>query len=170
MSDAQDVKSSPKPWGLIAMMVVFLVAAVYIVKMVMSEDGQHKKSSVTTVTLLKPPPPVQVKEKPPEVKPIEKKEEIIQKIPQDEPKSAEHDNKPAGDKLGLDAEGKAGSDSFGLAGNKGGRSLLAGGNGMGRLSLLSKFSGYAQIVETEIRKKIMKRMDTRLGAPPSKGK
>ncbi len=168
MSDTQDKKSSPKPWGLIAVMVVFLVVAIYIVKIVLSEDGPHKKSSVTTVTLLKPPPPVQVKEKPPEVKPIEKKEEIIQKIPQDQPKSAENDNKPAGDKLGLDAEGKAGSDAFGLAGNKGGRSLLAGGDGMGRLSLLSKFAGYTQIVETEIRKKIMKRLDEEGGIPKGK--
>lgn len=149
-------------------MVVVLVAAVYIVKLVLSEDGPRKKSSVSTVTLLKPPPPPQIKEKPPEpeIKQIQKKEEIIDQIPKDEPKSAENDNKPAGDKLGLDAEGTAGGDAFGLAGKKGGRSLLAGG--MGKLSLLSKFAGYSKMVETEIRKKVMKRLDEEGGSPKGK--
>jgi TonB family protein len=166
MSDKQKKKSSPKAWGLIALMVVFVAAAVYIVKMVLSEDVSHKKSSVTTVTLLKPPPPVTIKEKPPEeMKQVEKKIEQTIEAPQDQPKGPENDNTPAGDKLGLDAEGTAGGDAFGLAGKKGGRSLLAGGNGMGRLSLLSKFAGYTQMVETEIRKKIMKRLDEEGGIP-----
>lgn len=170
LSDKKIKKPAPKPFGLIALMVVFLVAAMYIVKMVLSEDGPHNKSSVTTVTLLKPPPPLQVKEKPPEpeIKQIQKKEEIIDQIPKDEPKNAENDSTPAGDKLGLDAEGKAGSDAFGLAGKKGGRSLLAGGDGMGRLSLLSKFAGYTKMVETEIRKKVMHRLDEDGGIPKGK--
>ena len=169
MSDTQNKKSSPKSWGLIALMVVFVVVAVYIVKMVLSEDGLHKKSAVTTVTLLKPPPPVTVKEKPPEeIKQVEKKTEQTIEAPQDQPKGPENDNTPAGDKLGLDAEGKAGGDAFGLAGKKGGRSLLAGGDGMGRYSLLSRFAGYTKMVETEVRKKVMKRLDEDGGIPKGK--
>jgi periplasmic protein TonB len=169
MSETQNTKSSPKSWGLIALMVVFVIAAVYIVKMVLSDDNPHKKSSVTTVTLLKPPPPVTVKEKPPEpeIKQAQKKEELIQ-TPQDQPKGPENDNTPAGDKLGLDAEGKAGGDAFGLAGKKGGRSLLAGGDGMGRLSLLSKYAGYSKMVETEIQKRVMTRLDEEGGIPKGK--
>ena len=169
MSDTHNKKSSPKSWGLIALMVVFVVVVVYIVKMVLSEDGLHKKSAVTTVTLLKPPPPVTVKEKPPEeIKQVEKKTEQTIEAPQDQPKGPENDNTPAGDKLGLDAEGKAGGDAFGLAGKKGGRSLLAGGEGMGRYSLLSKFAGYTKMVETEVRKKVMKRLDEEGGIPKGK--
>ncbi len=169
MADTANKKSAPQSWGLIALMIVFVVAAVYIVKVVLSEDGPHKKSSVTTVTLLKPPPPVTVKEKPPEeIKQVEKKIEQTIEAPQDQPKGPENDNTPAGDKLGLDAEGKAGGDAFGLAGKKGGRSILAGGDGMGRLSLLSKFAGYTKMVEMEVRKKVMKQLDEEGGIPKGK--
>ena len=42
------------------------------------------------------------------------------------------DNTPAGDTLGLDAEGTAGSDAFGLVARKGGRSITSGPGGSGR--------------------------------------
>ncbi len=154
-------------------MVVLLGAAVYIVKGVLSGDSPRKKNSVTMVTLLKPPPPPQIKEKLPEpeqVREIQKNEEVFTPEPQDvatqdSNPAGEEDNTPAGDNLGVDAEGTSGGDAFGLVAKKGGRSLLAGGGGsgggggLGRLSLLSKYAGYAQIVETEIRKRVMKRLD-----------
>jgi TonB family protein len=172
-------------------MVILLGAAVYFVKAVLSDDSSRKKSSVTMVTLLKPPPPPQIKEKPPEpeqVREIQKKEEgftsglqdvanqagLQDVANQDSKPAGEQDNTPAGDNLGLDAEGTAGGDAFGLVGKKGGRSLLAGGGGsggsggMGKLSLLAKFAGYAQIVETEIRKRVMKRLDEEGGVPRGK--
>ena len=170
MSDKQLKTSSPVSWGLIALMVVLLGVGVYIVKTVLSDDSPRQKSSIATVTLLKPPP-ITVKEKPPEpepVKDIQKKEEIIDPGPQNETQSREQDDTPAGDKLGLDADGKAGSDNFGLVGKKGGRALLAGEDGMGKLSLLSKFAWYTQIVETAIRKKVMKHLDENGGIPRGK--
>ncbi len=39
---------------------------------------------------------------------------------------------------------------------------------MGRLSLLTKFAGYTHIVETEIYKKVMKRLDEEGGIPRGK--
>ena len=111
------------------------------------------------------PPPVVIKEKPPEPEPVketQKKEDIIdpeQKNESPAAPNADNDNTPAGDKLGLDAEGGAGNDAFGLVGKKGGRSLLAGGNGMGAISLLNKYAGYTQILTTTIRKKVMKSLD-----------
>jgi len=174
MSDKQKTQQSTVSWGLIALVVVFLGGAAYIIVNVLSGEGPRKRDSVATVTLLKPPP-VQVKEKLPEPEPVkemQKKEEIVDPTqgPKDEPQNNENDNTPAGDKLGLDAEGKAGGDSFGLVGKKGGRSLLSGdgGGGMGRLSLLSKFGWYTQIVETEIRKKVMKHLDENGGIPRGK--
>jgi protein TonB len=119
-------------------------------------------------------PPVVIKEKPPEPEPIkeQKKEEIIDPEPKNEspspPNADNQDNAPAGDKLGLDAEGAAGNDAFGLVGKKGGRSLLAGGNGFGTISLLNKYAGYTQIVTTVIRKKVMKYLDEEGGIPRGK--
>ena len=172
MSD-MPVEKTPVSWGLIALMIIVLGAGIYIVKIAMSDTEPRKKNTVATVTLLKPPPVV-IKEKPPEpepVKEIQKKEDIIAPELKNEspaPSNADNDNTPAGDKLGLDAEGGAGNDAFGLVGKKGGRSLLAGGNGMGAISLLNKYSGYTQMVATVIRKKVMKRLDEDGGIPRGK--
>jgi outer membrane biosynthesis protein TonB len=94
-----------------------------------------KPKGVHNVALIKqpPPPPPKPPEKQPE--PDKVKEEVKIDQPKDmprpdEPKAA--DEKPASDKpLGIDAEGTAGSDGFGLAGNKGGRDLLTTGGGVG---------------------------------------
>jgi TonB family protein len=172
MSDIP-VKKTSVSWGLIALMIVVLGGGIYIIKMALTDTAPRKKNTVATVTLLKPPPVV-IKEKPPEpepVKEIQKKEEIIDPEPKNEspaPQNADNDNTPAGDKLGLDAEGSAGNDAFGLVGKKGGRSLLAGGNGFGASSLLNKYAGYTQIVTTTIRKKVMKCLDEEGGIPRGK--
>jgi TonB family protein len=167
-------KTSVVSWVFLGLLVILLGAAVYVVKSVLSDDSPRKKISITTVNLLKPPPPPQIKEKPPEPEPpkeIPKKEEIIAPGPKDESPTPQNkqDNTPAGNKLGLDTEGTAGSDAFGLVGNKGGRSITLGGSGggggLGQLSLLSKFGGYAHIAEAEIRKKVMKRLEEEGGMP-----
>jgi TonB family protein len=99
-----------------------------------------------------------------------KKEEIISTEEKEDqtPQGDSQDKTPAGDSLGVDAEGKAGGDSFGLVGKKGGRSLIAGGLGIGTGSLLTKFAGYTQIVTTELRKKVMKLLDEEGGIPKGK--
>lgn len=94
-----------------------------------------KKPGVQQVAILKqpPPPPPKPPERPPE--PQKLKEEVKLDEPRDTPKPAESkaaDDKPASDKpLGVDAAGGAGSDGFGLAGNRGGRDLLNTGGGGG---------------------------------------
>jgi len=94
-----------------------------------------KQSGIHQIALIKqpPPPPPKPPEKPPE--PPKVKEEVKIDQPKDEPKPDEPkaaDDKPASDKpLGVDAEGGAGSDGFGLAGNKGGRDFLTTGGGGG---------------------------------------
>lgn len=98
------------------------------------DQPEAKPSGVRQVALIKqppPPPPKPPPEKPPE--PPKIKEEV--KLPEpkaeakpDDPKPA--DDKPASDKpLGVDADGSAGSDGFGLAANRGGRDLLTTGSG-----------------------------------------
>ena len=171
MSDNQEKQSIS--WILIAVFIIVAGAGAYIVKAVLSGGEPRKKNTTATVTLLKPPPPPVIKEKPPEpeqVKEIPKKEEIIDPEVNEAqtPQNDDQDNAPAGDRLGVDAEGGAGSDSFGLVGKKGGRSLLAGGSGSGKASLLTKFTGYTQIVTTELRKKVMKHLDEEGGIPKGK--
>ncbi len=170
MSDNQEKKSIP--WIMIAVVLAVIAGGIYIVKVVLSGDEPRRKETTATVTLLKPPPPPLIKEKPPEpeIKEVPKKEEIIDPMVKsdDTPQNDTQDNTPAGDNLGVDAEGGAGSDGFGLMGRKGGRSILAGGSGLGKGSLLARFGGYTQIVTTELRKKVMKRLDEEGGIPKGK--
>ena len=173
MADKPSKKSSSVPWGMIALFAGLIGAAVYVVKIVLVEDSPRQKSAPVMVTLMKPPPPIVMKEKPIEPpKEVRKQDEIIDPEPRNESSTPQNtdnqDNTPAGDKLGLDAEGVAGSDAFGLVGKKGGRSLLAGGNGMGAISLMNKYAGYTQMVTTAIRKKVMKCLDEDGGIPRGK--
>jgi len=99
-------------------------AAVYYIKQFISSPPPVPKKVVQTVQLIRPPPPPPQIEKPPEPPKVEE-----EKIPEPEQPTPDtpSNEPPAGDRLGLDAEGGAGSDAFGLVGNKGGRSLLASG-------------------------------------------
>lgn len=93
-----------------------------------------------------PPPPPKPPEKPPE--PPKIKEEV--KIEEPKPAEPPPDNKPAepppaADKpLGVDADGSAGSDGFGLAANRGGRDLIGSGTGGGGGSLGRYYTGLLQ--------------------------
>ena len=169
-------KKSFMPWVILALLVILGGAAAHIVKEVLSDDSPHKKDVFTQITIVKPPPqPIKEKPPEPEVKQIEKKEEVFtpDNPDQDNKPAGEKDDAPAGDNLGVDSEGTAGGDAFGLVGKKGGRSLLAGGggsggNGMERLSLLSKYAFYTQVVEAEIRKAVLKHLDENGGEPKGK--
>jgi TonB family protein len=118
---------------------------------------------VHTVTLLKLPPPPPIKEKPPEPK-VEEKKEVIKTEPDQQPQSEERQSEtPAGEQLGVDAEGSAGSDGFGLVAKKGGRPLIGGSSG--DQSLLRKYAWYTQFLEEEIRKKVREHLDRHGGIP-----
>jgi protein TonB len=86
-----------------------------------------QQKTIRQVTLVKPPPPPPP---PPEVEEPEPEIEEEMEEPEPEPdpvaeQEPESDAPPADD-LGLDADGVAGSDAFGLAARKGGRGLLEG--------------------------------------------
>ncbi len=141
---------------------VFMCLCIFVVKAMISDDGSRRKRPVQMVTLLKPPPPPKIEEKPPEPE-IEKKEEIIEPEPvqPDEPEQAS-DEPPPGDNLGLDADGTAGSDAFGLVGKKGGRALLAGSDDR---TLMQRYAWYTRMIQEEIRKKINAYMTSNGGVP-----
>jgi hypothetical protein len=112
-------------------------------------------------------------------------EAVREQIRPEESKSQSQDNKPAGQELGLDAVGGAGSDGFGLVGKKGGRDITTlgketsgdgsgqgGGStekavkgaakiggGIDQTALLRKYASYTQFVQEEIRKTLRKRLD-----------
>ena len=148
---------------------LFLGGGFLIHKTLKSGRTVSKKNAVQTVTLLKPPPPPVIKEKPPEpeIKPEEEKPDFGD-VSDDLQETADEsqDDTPAGENLGLDAEGGAGSDGFGLVGKKGGRSLIGGSGGSGRGALLRKYAWYYQLVEREIREKL-NRILTQNGGLPS---
>lgn len=171
MTEEKKSKFSPVAIAMIVMMIVALGAGIYAVIQVLSEDAPRRRSEITTVNLMRPPPP-QIKEKPPEPQPIKemaKQEQIIDPGQVSEPQGPDNDQAPAGDQLGLDAEGQAGGDAFGLAARKGGRSLLAGSGGdLGGSGLMGRYSWYSRMVETEIRKIVMKHLDEKGGLPRGK--
>ncbi len=177
MSDQKHKHKSKAPYqnylvpGVIG--VFFLVVIGFVIRVVLTDVGPRKKEQISTVTLLKPPP--EVKEKPPEPE-IQKeipKQEVIQDIPQpqDTPQNNDsQDDTPAGNDLGVEGEGGAGGDAFGLVGKgKKGRDITLGGGGGGggvsRLSLMAKYGWYSRKIEDEITKEVMKK----LGSAP-KGK
>jgi protein TonB len=155
--------------------IVFLAGIGFLVKVVLTDVGPRRKDQISTVTLLKPPPP-EVKEKLPEPEvPKEAPKQTIETPveapqPQDQPQDQSQDNTPAGSDLGVDGEGGAGSDGFGLVGKKGGRAITlgGGGGGMNRLNLLAKFGRYVQKVQEEIRAQVNRQMEQDGGIPKGK--
>lgn len=111
--------------------VVVVAAAIglaFLIKPMFEKGDAKKKNVVHQIMLLKPPPPPPPppkEEKPPEIK----KEEVKIEEPKPQETPQEADAKPAGEQLGLDADGSAGSDGFGLAARKGGTDLLSTGGG-----------------------------------------
>jgi protein TonB len=127
----------PAVFGLLFISSVGIGAAVLIGHFM---DGEPVKveRKIQNITLLAPPPPPPPVEKPPEPEVQQEKVEIPEpEVPQDLPDQPS-DEPPAQD-LGLDAEGGAGSDSFGLVGRKGGRGLLGGAG-----SPEARFAGQVQ--------------------------
>lgn len=125
---------------------IVVVAIFYLVKVIGGFIGdkpvKHEKK-IQPITLFKPPPPPPPPppkvEQPPEP---EVQEKIDEPEPEPEPLPDVPDEKPAAD-TGLDAEGTAGSDAFGLVGRKGGKGLLGGGGG-------SPFAWYAGTIKDSL--------------------
>lgn len=90
------------------------------------KQPEHKKV-VHQVTLITPPPPPP--SLPPEDQPEvpKEKEQVIDKL--DETMPDEDKGPDTSNELGLDADGSAGGDGFGLVARKGGRGVIGGGYG-----------------------------------------
>lgn len=165
MKTHNNKKRQQKVWIFSTVVVaLFLFVVVLAVSALIKDDGSKRRRQIQMVTLVKPPPPPKIQEKPPEPK-IEE-EEMVEPEPEEAPpeelNDAPQDDTPAGDDLGLDAEGTAGSDGFGLVGKKGGRSLIGGS---GDRTLMQRYAWYTRIIQEEIRKKINAHMTRNGGIP-----
>jgi periplasmic protein TonB len=126
-------------------------------------DKNKAPPKLHMVTLVKPPPPPEIEEKPPE--PEIEKEELIEEIPPELAPEEAASDEPRSQELGVDAEGTAGGDSFGLVGKKGGQALIGGD---GDASLLRRYAWYTNILQNEIRDKVRRRLEEEGGLPNGK--
>jgi len=103
--------------------VVVALGLIWFVRGLMEKKSEGPKRQIAQVVkLIRPPPPP---EQPPPPPPPEK---VEQPLPQETPEPTPQEDAPA-ESLGIDADGAAGGDGFGLAARKGGRDLLASGAG-----------------------------------------
>lgn len=115
------------PLAVGVVLTLLITVAVYRLQDLFEKPAQTKKM-VQQITVIQPPPPPPPEQKPPE--PEVKEEKIEEPEPEPEPEPEQQaEEPPPGEELGVDAEGTAGSDGFGLVGKKGGRGLLGGGGG-----------------------------------------
>lgn len=113
----------------IMIVVVLIAALVYVAFLFLDTetDAPQRKKVVQQITIIAPPPPPPPPpEQEPEIQPPEEEAAIDE---MDEAMPEEGMDEDVGNDLGLDADGSAGGDSFGLLARKGGRGIVGGGYG-----------------------------------------
>ena len=106
---------------------------------------------IQEIHLIRPPPPPP--DLPPPPPPPEEKVDVTE--PEQKPDPTPSNEPPPSEQLGLDAEGSAGGDAFGLVGNKGGRDLLASGG--------SAYVWYAGLLKDQILEQLNTEKQARRG-------
>lgn len=103
------------------LVLLLVLGLVWLIHGVMAGKQDKKERSVQVVTVVRPPPP------PPDEPPPPPPEVKDEPLPQDEPEPTPSDEPSPAEQLGLDADGAAGGDAFGLAARKGGRDITGSG-------------------------------------------
>ncbi len=122
-----------------ACVVIVFVGGILWIRSYLGAPKTQQPKVVQEVHLIRPPPPPPPEEKPPPPPPEEK---VDVPDPQNKPDPTPSNEPPPNEQLGLDAEGGAGGDAFGLIGNKGGRDLMASGG--------SAYAWYAGLLKNQI--------------------
>lgn len=106
--------------------IALILGFVWFVHTMIGAKTNKKERQVQVVQIIRPPPPPPPPppDQPPPPPPEKPQEQLPKDVPQPEPKDEPAPSQP----LGLDAEGAAGGDAFGLAARHGGSDLV-GGNG-----------------------------------------
>jgi periplasmic protein TonB len=105
--------------GVVLVVFVATMLVLFIHRFMASKD-QKPPRLVQNITVIRPPPPP-----PPEAPPPPEK--VEQQIQQNQPEPTPDNEPTPSEQLGLDAEGSAGGDAFGLAARKGGGDLIGTG-------------------------------------------
>ena len=130
-----------------------LGGALALVRGILNGTPPQTKKVVQEIHVIRPPPPPPDVPPPPPPPPEEK---VDVHEPEPEPDPTPSNDPPPSEQLGLDAEGSAGGDAFGLAAHKGGRDLLASGG--------SAYAWYAGQVQNEIRERLDNEMRAKNGS------
>lgn len=143
------------PVILLSLAVVTLGAgSLAVVRGILSGAPVQPKKVVQEIKVIRPPPPPPDVPPPPPPPPEEKVD--IPDPQKQEPDPTPSNDPPPSENLGLDAEGTAGGDQFGLVGNKGGRELIAsGGNAV---------NWYAGVIRDRVREALDENAETRSGS------
>jgi protein TonB len=139
------------PAAIGVVLVLAIAVAVYLLQDLFEKPAKTKKT-VQQITVIQPPPPPPPPPEQPPPPPEVKEEKIEEPEPEPEPEPEQPEEAPPSEDLGVDAEGAAGSDGFGLVGKKGGRGLIGGGGG-------SAIIWYGQQVQKEVSSSLQQRLD-----------
>lgn len=105
--------------GVFAMLLI--VGFVWFVRTMMASKASKPPRQIQVVQIIQPPPP------PPPDQPPPPPEKTQEELPKDEPPPTPEEQQQApAQALGIDAEGSAGGDAFGLAARSGGSDLIGG--------------------------------------------
>jgi protein TonB len=116
----------------VGVLVIFVLVVIG-VRHLLASKAKKPDRMVQTIQVIRPPPP---QDTPPPPPPPDTR--VDTPIPQDAPEPSPSDSAPS-QQLGLDADGGAGGDAFGLAARKGGQSITGGGGAI--------FAWYTQILK-----------------------
>jgi len=118
------LKQAPALAGVV-LVLMLIVGMGWVIRSFMANQDRKPARAVQNITVIRPPPPPPPEETPPPPPPPEKLEQPIQQPNQPEPTPESPPAEPQ--QLGLDAEGGAGDDAFGLAARKGGSDIAGTG-------------------------------------------
>lgn len=143
------------PLAVTGALAVFGAVVVWLIHGLVTSKPEQTKKVAQEIRVIRPPPPPP--DTPPPPPPPEPKETVAVPDPQTPPPdTAQSDQPPPGDQLGVDADGTGGGDGFGLVGRKGGRDLLASGG--------SAFGWYAGQVKNQLLDELSKEQKIRSGS------
>ncbi|HEX4240920.1 MAG TPA: TonB C-terminal domain-containing protein [Steroidobacteraceae bacterium] len=124
MADRQTQRRNLARLGGVIIAALLIFGFVSFVRVMMSGKTAKSQRQVQIVQVIRPPPPPPPPDQPPPPPP----EKVEEQLPKDQPEQKPDEEPPPAAPLGIDADGSAGGDEFGLAARRGGSDLV-GGNG-----------------------------------------
>jgi periplasmic protein TonB len=104
---------------------LLILGFVWFVRTMMAGKTAKPGRQVQIVQVIRPPPPPPPPDQPPPPPP----DKVDEPLPKDVPEPKPDDEPPPAEPMGLDAQGSAGEDAFGLAARHGGSDLVGGHGG-----------------------------------------